>query len=278
MEISLEINFYIFYKYIFQGLLTKGNWNLSFFWWFITLLLFITLYCLVHGGSISCSVTSNSFQYHSSVHGILRGKNAGVCGHSLLQGIFPTQGLNPVSCIADGFFTIWATTEALVYGRSRLRIWQIHLPGQQALLDSKRRSGRSPNSTFCSFKPAPLPVQCFFILVPTSLLAKISSTPWEKQVSSLFPKHYLYLPQAPYTLEKHIFFPLCFFTSSLVLRSSLDSTFQCSSHLALSTGTPSPQKPPAGEYALLIRTLSHVLFLHHSAWRSVLYPQIACKW
>ena len=59
-------------------------------------------------------------------------------------------------------------------------------------LSHQRRSGKSPNSTFCSFKPAPLPVQCFFVLVPTSLLAKIS-TPREKQISSLFPKHYLYL-------------------------------------------------------------------------------------
>ena len=30
----------------------------------------------------------------SSVHGILPGKNAGVCCHFLLQGIFPTKGLN----------------------------------------------------------------------------------------------------------------------------------------------------------------------------------------
>ena len=29
--------------------------------------------------------------------------------HSLPLGIFPTQGLNLVSCIAGGFFTIWAT-------------------------------------------------------------------------------------------------------------------------------------------------------------------------
>ena len=148
----------------------------------------------MHGGNISCSVTSDSLQPHSSVHGILPGKNAGVCCHSLLQGIIPIQGSNLVSCIAGGFFTIWATREALEYGRGRLRIQQIHLPGQQTLLDSKRRSGKSPNSTFCSFKPAPLPVQCFFILVPTSLLAKISLTPREKQISSLFPKHYLYLP------------------------------------------------------------------------------------
>ena len=38
----------------------------------------------------------------SSVHGIFPGKNAGVGCHFLLQGISPTQGLNPcfsVSCI-----------------------------------------------------------------------------------------------------------------------------------------------------------------------------------
>ena len=33
--------------------------------------------------------------------------------HSLLQGIFLTQELYQVSCIAGGFFTIWATREAL---------------------------------------------------------------------------------------------------------------------------------------------------------------------
>ena len=31
----------------------------------------------------------------SSVHGIFPGKDIGVRCHSLLQGIFPTQGLNP---------------------------------------------------------------------------------------------------------------------------------------------------------------------------------------
>ena len=34
------------------------------------------------------------------------GKNSGVDGHFLLQGIFPTQGSNPVSCIAGRVFTI----------------------------------------------------------------------------------------------------------------------------------------------------------------------------
>ena len=34
------------------------------------------------------------------------GKNAGVGCHVLLQGIFPTQGLNPVSCMAGKFFKV----------------------------------------------------------------------------------------------------------------------------------------------------------------------------
>ena len=95
----------------------------------------------------------------SSVHGDSSGKNSGGVGcHALLQGIFPTQGLNPgllhrrqildslshqgsprvlewvaypfsrgsfppgnwtrISYIADGFFTSWATKEALHLGIS----------------------------------------------------------------------------------------------------------------------------------------------------------------
>ena len=42
----------------------------------------------------------------TSVHEDFAGKNTGVGCHALLQGIFPTQGLNP------GFFTVWATREA----------------------------------------------------------------------------------------------------------------------------------------------------------------------
>ena len=91
----------------------------------------------------------------SSVHGDSPGKNTGVGCHALLQGIFPTQGLNPglphyrwilyhmshqgsswilkwvansfsrrfsqlrnwtgVSCIAGRFFTSWATREAPIF-------------------------------------------------------------------------------------------------------------------------------------------------------------------
>ena len=50
----------------------------------------------------------------SSVHGDSPGKNTGVGCHALLQGIFPIQGSNPVSLIAGSFFTVLATTEALM--------------------------------------------------------------------------------------------------------------------------------------------------------------------
>ena len=41
------------------------------------------------------------------------GKNTGVGSHSLLQGIFLTQGSNLGICVAGRFFTVWATREAL---------------------------------------------------------------------------------------------------------------------------------------------------------------------
>ena len=65
---------------------------------------------------LSHSVVSDSLQPHRlcsppgpSVHGIFRarilelGKDTGVGTHSLLQGIFPTQGWNPVSWVASRF-------------------------------------------------------------------------------------------------------------------------------------------------------------------------------
>ena len=43
------------------------------------------------------------------------GKNTEGGCHFLLQGNFPTQGSNPVSFIADGFFIIWVTRKALSF-------------------------------------------------------------------------------------------------------------------------------------------------------------------
>ena len=64
--------------------------------------------------SESCSVVSDSLQ----PRGLYSpwnspGQNIGVGSLSLLQGIFPTQGLNTCSHIAGGFFTNRALKEAL---------------------------------------------------------------------------------------------------------------------------------------------------------------------
>ena len=67
---------------------------------------------------ISCSVMSNSFAtpwtvaHHAPLSmGISKQEYWSGC-HFCLQGIFPTQGLDPVSCTTGGFFTIGATREA----------------------------------------------------------------------------------------------------------------------------------------------------------------------
>ena len=64
-------------------------------------------------GCESLSVTSDSLR----PHGLYSpwnppGNHNGMGRCSFLQVIFPTQGSNPVSCTAGGFFTSWATREA----------------------------------------------------------------------------------------------------------------------------------------------------------------------
>ena len=54
-----------------------------------------------------------------SVHEDSPGKNTAVGFHALLQGIYQTRGSNPASCIASGFFAIWATREAQEYWSGR---------------------------------------------------------------------------------------------------------------------------------------------------------------
>ena len=55
------------------------------------------------------------------------GQNTGVGSLSLLQGIFPSQGLNPGS--PSGFLTVWATREAL-YAENLM--WNARLDDAQA--------------------------------------------------------------------------------------------------------------------------------------------------
>ena len=65
---------------------------------------------------VSCPVVSNSLPPHglyvarqAPLSWNSPGKNTGVDSHSLFQGIFWTQGWNPVSCIGGRVFAIWVT-------------------------------------------------------------------------------------------------------------------------------------------------------------------------
>ena len=68
-----------------KGQLTVGKSPLS----FATVSCLVAKFCPTLCGSMDCSPPG------SSVHGDSPGKNSGVGCHFLLQGIFPTQGLNP---------------------------------------------------------------------------------------------------------------------------------------------------------------------------------------
>ena len=74
--------------------------------------------------SVSHSVVPDSLRPHGLqptrllCSGDFPGKDTGVGCHSLLQGIFPTQGSNPgIFCTAGRFFTDWATREACTYSK-----------------------------------------------------------------------------------------------------------------------------------------------------------------
>ena len=66
------------------------------------------------------------------------GQNTGVGHLSLLQGIFPTQGLTQVSRIAGGFFTSWATREAHFSDVKNLFSGVHHFSGVQKVLFTSR--------------------------------------------------------------------------------------------------------------------------------------------
>ena len=95
-------------QYIFQGLLCES----------------LTQSCPIHSNSMECSppgLSTNS-----------PGKNTGVGDHALLQGVFPTQGLNPGFCTAGRFSTAWATREALLlnpYSEKARRRQRINVKG-----------------------------------------------------------------------------------------------------------------------------------------------------
>ena len=72
---------------------------------------FFNVLCLV---TESCPTLHNHMDCNPpgpSVHGDSPGENTGVGCHALLPGTFPARDWTQVSCIAGGFFTVWATRE-----------------------------------------------------------------------------------------------------------------------------------------------------------------------
>ena len=90
--------------------------------------LFIFIFWIqIESESVSHSVVSNSLWHHSLYSPWNSpGQNTGVGSLSLLQGIFPTQGLNPGTHIAGGFFTSWATKETrLIFNKFIYFNWRL---------------------------------------------------------------------------------------------------------------------------------------------------------
>ena len=78
-----------------------------------------------NGNPLQCSCLENatdSRAWRAAVQGVSKcwdslGKNTGVGGHSLLQGIFLTQGSTCISCITGGFFTAEPPRKPWTYKR-----------------------------------------------------------------------------------------------------------------------------------------------------------------
>ena len=86
----------------------------------------VTQLCLTLFNPVDCSLSS------SSVHGDSLSNNTGVGCHALFHGILPNRDPTQVSCIAGGFFTIWATREAQNTGVGRLSFLQGIFPTQES--------------------------------------------------------------------------------------------------------------------------------------------------
>ena len=131
------------------------------------------------------------------------GKDVGVCCHSLLQRVFPNQGLNLVLHIAGRFFTIWASSSdgrvtaqrmVLVFVLGRRAVVKRSLtcflcagradrdPWQHSRLRLGRRLQAAGSHVCAEWDPAALPG---FLLLQSALLSayfreRRSGTPKEK--------------------------------------------------------------------------------------------------
>ena len=94
----------------------------------------VIVLCLV---AHSCPTLCDPMDYSlpgSSVHRDSPGKNTGVGYHSLLQGIFlKPKDWTQVSCIAGGFFTVWAHKVIILQLKKKKKNHGLMLPDVQYL-------------------------------------------------------------------------------------------------------------------------------------------------
>ena len=95
-ELAICIRYTIIRYYIWL-------WHITTIYNICAVLCLVTQSCQTLCNPMDCSPPG------SSVHGDSLGKNIGGGYYDLFQGIFPTSDQTQVSCIAGGFFTIWAT-------------------------------------------------------------------------------------------------------------------------------------------------------------------------
>ena len=122
----------------------------------------------------------------SSVHGDSPGKNTGVSCHSLLQQIFPTQGLNPGLLHCRWIFlTIWATREFSSV-QSLSRVWlfaTLWTAARQASLSITNSQSLFKFMSIESVMPSNHLIFCCPLLLlpsvlPNSSLCNVSSIRW----------------------------------------------------------------------------------------------------
>ena len=124
--------------------------------------------CLVPESCLTLYDATNCSPPGSSVHGISQGRNTGVGCHFLLQGIFPTQGLNrcllhcrqilyhsePPGKIGerlDQLYLRWGWLDWLIWSLLQLLQWlQLHLLSMTTILSfSKSLSFQGASAVLC---------------------------------------------------------------------------------------------------------------------------------
>jgi len=140
---------------------------------------------------VDCSPPASSVQWDSL------GKNTGVDSHDLLQGIFPTQGLHWVSCMAGGF----STAEPLGKTPCKVLLFShtvVSNPLRPHRLQHAMLACPSPSPEVC---PSSCPLHQWFHPIISSSDAPFSFCPQSLRASGTFSQSVDYSHQVTKILE-----------------------------------------------------------------------------